>query len=81
MKKTIEKLKSRLMRGEAESFLISAREVKGLKIVAAAVSDVDSDWLRSCGDYLRDKAENVVAVLAAVSNDKITFLATCGKKP
>ena len=80
LKKTIEKLKGQLIRGEADSFLLSAREVKGLKIITAAINDVDSDWLRSCGDYLREKSEKVVAVLAAVNNEKIIFLATCGKE-
>ena len=36
--------------------------------------------LRQMGDTLRDKAPNVVAVLAAVNDDKITFQAICGKE-
>ena len=31
------------------------------------------------GDLLRDKDASVVAVLAAVNGDKLTFLAACGK--
>ena len=31
------------------------------------------------GDQLRDKDANVVAVLSAVNEGKITFLAVCGK--
>ena len=31
------------------------------------------------GDALRDKASDVIAVLSAVNDDKITFLAVCGK--
>ena len=32
------------------------------------------------GDMLRDKQPNVVAVLSAVNDGKITFLAVCGKE-
>ena len=32
------------------------------------------------GDLLRDKAPNIVAVLATVNGEKITFLAVCGKE-
>ena len=32
------------------------------------------------GDFLRDKEPNVVAVLASVNGEKITFLAVCGGK-
>ncbi len=41
--------------------------------------NADAAKLRQMGDTLRDKAPNVVAVLSAVSEDKITFLAVCGK--
>ena len=36
--------------------------------------------LRQMGDFLRDKEPAVVAVLAATGEDKITFLAVCGKE-
>ncbi len=49
-------------------------------MVTALVGDVNADWLRSAGDYLRDKDDSVAAVLAAVSEGKITFLASCGKR-
>jgi alanyl-tRNA synthetase len=32
------------------------------------------------GDFLRDKEPNVVAVLASTTDEKITFLAVCGKE-
>jgi alanyl-tRNA synthetase len=80
MKKTLEKLQSKLIRGEADAYLASAKAVGGLKVVTAAVNEVSADWLRTAGDYLRDKDEAVAAVLAAVNEDKLTFLAACGKK-
>ena len=35
--------------------------------------------LRTMGEGLRDKTENVVAVLACVNDGKINFCAVCGK--
>ena len=43
------------------------------------VPDADAGKLRQMGDVLRDKAANVVAVLASASGEKVTFLAVCGK--
>ena len=39
----------------------------------------DANALRQLGDVLRDKDAAVVAVLAAVNGDKITFQCVCGK--
>ncbi len=79
LKKTIESIKAKETAGEADRFLVGAHEVSGLKILTANVPDADANKLRQMGDTLRDKAPNVVAVLSAVNDGKITFLAVCGK--
>ena len=66
--------------GQAERFLFAAHEVGGLKVLTATVSDADAGKLRSMGDLLKDLEPNVVAVLATVAGEKITFLAVCGKQ-
>ena len=76
----VEKLQSKLISGEVDRFLREGTEIGGLKLVLQNVGAVQTDWLRSAGDQLRDKAENVVAVLSAENGEKITFLAVCGKK-
>ncbi len=76
----IEKLQGKLISGEVDRFLREGTEIGGLKLVLQNVGAVQTDWLRSAGDQLRDKAENVVAVLSAENGEKITFLAVCGKK-
>ena len=58
----------------------SAHEVGGLKVLTATVPDADASRLRQMGDFLRDKEPSVVAVLASVNGEKITFLAVCGKE-
>ena len=77
---TLEKFRAREAANEAERFLFSAHEVGGLKVLTATVPDADAGKLRKMGDLLRDKEPSVVGVLAAVSGDKITFLAVCGKE-
>ena len=42
--------------------------------------EISADRLRKMGDFLRDKDPCVAALLAAVNEGKITFLATCGKE-
>ena len=76
----VEKLQGRLISGEVDRFLREAKEIGGLKLVQQNVGAAGTDWLRSAGDQLRDRAENVVAVLSAENGEKITFLAVCGKK-
>ena len=76
----VEKFKAREAVSEAERFLFAAHEVGGLKVLTATVPDADADRLRKMGDFLKDKEPNVVAVLAALNGEKITFLAACGKE-
>ena len=79
LKKSIESFKARETAGEADRFLFGARNVGGLHVITASIPDADAGKLRQMGDTLRDKDANVVAVLSAVNDDKITFLAVCGK--
>ena len=76
----LEKLKSREAAGETDRLLFGTHEVGGLKVLTATIPDADAGRLRQMGDLLKDKAPNVVAVLATVSGDKITFLAVCGQE-
>ncbi len=76
----VEAFRSREAAGSAERILFAAHEVGGLKVVTDTVPDADAGRLRTMGDFLRDKDPKVVAVLAAVNEGKITFLAVCGKE-
>ena len=77
---TVEKFKAREAVSEAERFLFAAHEVGSLKVLTATIPEADADRLRKMGDFLKDRAPNVVAVLATVNGEKITFLAVCGKE-
>ena len=76
----LEKFKAEASLGEARQFLMSAKDVKGLKVLTSIRNNMDAAALRQMGDFLRDKEPNVVGVLASVNGEKITFLAVCGKE-
>ena len=75
----VEAFKAKQAVSEAENFLFGAKSVKGLKVITASMADATADRLRKLGDFLRDKDSTVVAVIASVAGDKITFFAACGK--
>jgi len=80
LRHALEKFRGRQLLGEAERLLSAAKDMGGLKVITATLSsETDAESLRKIGDFLRDKDENAVAVLSSVKEDKITFLAVCGK--
>jgi alanyl-tRNA synthetase len=66
--------------GEARRILTGARDIGGLKVIATIIEDAsfDIDKLRQIEDTLRVWEAGVVAILAAVKDNKITILAACG---
>ncbi|MBE6956758.1 MAG: alanine--tRNA ligase [Ruminococcaceae bacterium] len=80
LQQLVEKYKAREAAGETERLLFGTHDVGALKVLTATVADADANRLRQMGDMLRDKMANIVAVLAAVNGDKITFQAVCGKE-
>ena len=74
----LDKFKAEASLGEARQFLAAAKEVAGLKVLTVHRDGMDANALRQMGDFLRDKAPDVVAVLSSVNGGKITFLAVCG---
>ena len=78
-KRVIEQYKAKESAGGADALLGSAKTVGGLHIVTCRNGECDANALRRMGDVLRDKDSTVVAVIAAVNGDKITFQCVCGK--
>ncbi len=77
---TIERMKDKLFASEVDQFLFSAKKVGELKVVTANRGSIDANDLRKLGDFLRDRDDEIVAVLSAVNGEKVTLLAVCGKK-
>ena len=80
LRQSLEKLRAKEAAGETDRILFGAHEVGGLKVLTSVVPEADAQRLRQMGDILKDRESNVVAVLAAVSGEKITFLCVCGKE-
>ena len=80
LKRKIEQFKAKESAGEVDRFLFGAHDVGCLRVLTVSVPEADVAKLRQMGDTLRDKAGNVVAVLASINGEKITFLAVCGKE-
>lgn len=80
LRRSIEQFKAKETLNDARSFLMSSKNVGGLKVFTASDKNFTPDSMRKMGDFMRDKEESIVAVLAGVANDKISFFAACGKK-
>ncbi|MEY8418714.1 alanine--tRNA ligase [Oscillospiraceae bacterium 44-5] len=80
LRQLVEKYKAKEAAGETDRILFGAHELGGLKVLTSVVPEADAQRLRQMGDILKDREPNVVAVLAAVSGEKITFLCVCGKE-
>ncbi len=70
-----ESLKSKLAKGALGDVMDKVVEVKGVKLLAAAVEGVDMNGLRDLGDQLKEKLGEGVVVLAAVNGGKVNLLA------
>jgi len=68
-------LERQLSKETAESLLTQAETVKGVSVLVAKTSVSNMDALRHMGDVLREKLGSGVIVLAAVWDDKPSFLA------
>ena len=80
LRRSLEQFRAKEAAGEADRILFGAKQVNGLKVITATVPEATVERLRQMGDTLRDKAADVVAVLAAVTEGKITLQAICGKE-
>ena len=80
LRQTVEKLKAKEFLSDAGQFLASAKQVGGLKVVSLSRNGISPDDMRKLGDFLRDKDQSVVALIASVNDGKITFLAVCGSE-
>jgi alanyl-tRNA synthetase len=78
LRRAVDVFSAKEANSDASRFLLGARAVGDLKVLTSTLNDSDADRLRQMGDFLRDKDENVVAVLSTVNEGKITFLAVCG---
>ncbi|WP_294798552.1 alanine--tRNA ligase [uncultured Eubacterium sp.] len=77
--KEIQNLNAEMTKLKSADMFSSAVDVDGLELYTAKVDGTTPDSLRSMGDDVKTKGDNVVAVLAGVNGDKANFVAVCGK--
>ena len=78
--KQIETLSSRLAAGKADSILSDAVNMNGIRVATASFDGAKPDELRKMADSLRDKNDDIVLVLAAKNEGKLTFVSAASKK-
>ena len=70
-----EKLKSKLANNSMGDVMNQVVEVKGVKVLAVKVADVDMNGLRNLGDQLKEKLGEGVVVIASVLDGKVNLMA------
>ena len=76
LEKENRQLKDKLASGQGTDLSASARDIAGVKLVAAQVDGADAGALRNAVDQLKDKLKSAIIVLASVdAANKITLVA------
>jgi alanyl-tRNA synthetase len=75
LKSENEKLKSKLANNSLGDVMNQVTEVKGVKLLAVKLADVDMNELRNLGDQLKEKlGDGVIVLVSAMASDKVNLL-------
>ncbi|HWF39436.1 MAG TPA: alanine--tRNA ligase [Candidatus Acidoferrales bacterium] len=74
LERQLEGLKRKAAGSQAQSLTDQVRDVKGVKVLAAKVENVDRDALRQMVDTLRQKLGSGVVVLASADEGKVSLI-------
>ena len=75
LEKELARLKSKLATSQGGDLAAQATDVKGAKVLAAAIDGADAKGLREAVDKLKDKLESCALVLASTAGGKVTLIA------
>ncbi|MGZ8210527.1 MAG: alanine--tRNA ligase [Burkholderiales bacterium] len=75
LEKELSRLKSKLASSQGDELADRAVEVKGIKVVAAALEGADAKGLREAVDKLKDKLKSAAVVLATANDGKVSLIA------
>ena len=75
LEKELARLKSKLASSQGDDLSAQAVEIKGVRVLAAALEGADAKSLRETLDKLKDKLKSAVIVLAAVEGGKVQLAA------
>jgi len=74
LEKELDQLRGKLATGGSTDLAAEAKEVKGVKVLAARLDGADVKALREALDRLKDKLGRAAIVLAAVQGDKVSLV-------
>src|SRR5882757_7924143 len=75
LEKEVQQLKSKLASGQSGDLSVQAKDIGGIKVLAAQVDGSDAKALRDAMDQLRNKLGSSVIVLATVKEGKVVLVA------
>ena len=75
LERELARLKSKVAASQGDELVMQAQDVKGVKVLAAALDGVDVKTLRETMDKLRDKLKSAAIVLAASDGSKVSLIA------
>jgi len=75
LEKELARLKSKLASTRGDELAEQAIEVKGVKVVAAAIEGADVKTLREAVDRLKDRLKTAAVVLASADGGKVSLIA------
>jgi len=79
LEKELEARKRKAAGSEAQRLIDEARQIKGVRVVAAQVGGLDREGLRSLSDFLRQKLGTGVIVLASAEDGKVALITAVTK--
>lgn len=78
--RTVESMRSKLASNAAADIMADAKEINGVKVIAAKKDDMDMNELIVAAEQIRDKADGALAVLlCGVKDGKISFVCMANK--
>ena len=80
MEKEIQALNAEITKLKSADMFSKPIIVDGLELYIAKIEGTTPDSLRSMGDDLKNKGDNVVALIAGVNGEKANLVAVCGKE-
>ena len=75
LEKEVQQLKAKLASGQGGDLASQAKEVGGIKVLAARIEDADAKSLRTAVDQLKTKLGSSVIVLGTIQDGKVVLVA------
>ncbi len=75
LEKELARYKSKLASSQGDDLAEQARDVKGVKVLAANLDGADAKALRETMDKLKDKLKSAAIVLSVISDGKVSLIA------